>query len=359
MEYTIMNKGRIMAYTMIKVALDKSIRDIRENPGRGIRNLVDLGTHLAGGRLLQDFFRKTQQMLTNENSPYYELAKYIVHNVEHKIIQDFGIHLAYDSLTYGIQKLRRYEKEQGYNIPWVLLYDFREETQNILSIPEISEVLNCGESLGIYCGIFFVNQNETYLKKLIEMLSTHNYSAFFLLVEPEIITAEIASAVLKASNIAVALAIKPGEDNQACLGASQLLLDKKCLYGAYSEYNDGNYKQVLGDSHFQQIRVNHCTFIFLVRQHLNKFLNKEHFTQMMHSVKDANKYPFIIFDFYHDLAYSEERNFPAENYFITIKGDGQIAVNAKNFMPDEINIRTQSLQAIFQKTMPKVQHIQS
>ena len=41
-----MDKSGKMTCAMIEAAVDKGLRDIEENPRRGIRNLVDLGTQL-------------------------------------------------------------------------------------------------------------------------------------------------------------------------------------------------------------------------------------------------------------------------------------------------------------------------
>ena len=48
-----MDKSAKMTYAMIEVAIDKGIRDIQDNTHRGIRNLIDLGSHC----LLVRFFR--------------------------------------------------------------------------------------------------------------------------------------------------------------------------------------------------------------------------------------------------------------------------------------------------------------
>ena len=39
---------------MIEIAINKGIRDIEENPKRGIRNLVDLASHFASSPFQKD-----------------------------------------------------------------------------------------------------------------------------------------------------------------------------------------------------------------------------------------------------------------------------------------------------------------
>ena len=69
-----MDKSAKITYAMIEVAIEKGMCDIEDNTRRGIRNLVDLGSNLSQGRFYEDLFRMAQQMLSNENSPLYDLT---------------------------------------------------------------------------------------------------------------------------------------------------------------------------------------------------------------------------------------------------------------------------------------------
>jgi len=349
-----MDKGRKMTYAMIEVAVDKALSDIEENPPRGIRNLLDLGTQISSGQFLQDFFRNMQQMLTTDNSPYYRLTKHIILNVNHNIIKKFGIHLVYHSLTYGANKIRKYEKELGYYIPWNIVFDLRQEevTKDLLSTQEISTILSYSESLGIYCGMFFVNNNQVYLIELIKMLANHRNSAFLIFTEPELMNDDIADEVVKASNIGLVLFLPAENDNQTWHKASNILLNKKCLYGAYCEYNDRNIKQIMNPTYLQKIIDNHFMFIFLIQDELNEAYNIKCFAQFLQDIK-ANKYPFFVFDFYEELA-RINRTISGEDCFLTIKGNGQIAINNINSLHTGLNIHTHTLPTILEKTMPKI-----
>lgn len=348
-----MDKSRKITYAMLEVALDKAIRDAEANPQREIRNLVDMGSQLAAGRFLQDFFRITRQMLNDDNCPYYELARNVIHNVNHKNIKVFGLHLGYNSLTYGANKISAYERKHGYNIPWVMVFDLRQEDPNLLTTAEISDILLHSESMGIYCAMFFVNKNQAYLEAILETLPFHSNSAFFVFADPEIITDEIADRVARANNIALVLAMATGAEKRAEQRAFEILLKKKCLYGAYCEYNDQNLEQAMSETYLHRIEKAHCTFAFLIRDELNKASNIDRFSQFIQEAKNANKYPFFIFDFYEDLAHVD-RTISFESCFLSIQGNGRIAINTMTALQDSLNIRTHSLADILAKTMPKV-----
>lgn len=351
-----MSKKRKLTYAMIETAIDKGIRDIKENSSRGTRNLLDLGNHFATGRFQKVFFRIAMQMLDNESSPYYELANHIVQHVKPQLIKHFGINLGYNSWTYGAGKIREYEKKHGYNIPWTIVFDFLDDSESKLSDTDISKILHSGEAMGIYCGMFFASRSEEQLIALLIMLKAHKDSSYIVFLQPELITDKIADIIINACNIVIVLAMDTEENSINCKKASDILLDKQCLYGAYCMYNDDNVEYITSDKYLRQVEALNCSFAFLIRQRLNEPHNKEHFSQFMQTAKSASKYKFFMFDFYEDLAYVD-RIISVEDCFIAIKGDGTIAVSSRYILAEGLNILTHSLENILQKTMPKTQYV--
>ncbi|HWR62381.1 MAG TPA: hypothetical protein VN580_12255, partial [Clostridia bacterium] len=298
-----MSKKWETTYKIIETAVDKGIRDINENPDRGIRNMVDLGTHFAAGRFQKDFFRLSKQILSNSDSPYYRLAKHMVQYTDPGILKRFGINLGYNSWTYGAEKIRKHEKSHGYNVPWVIVFDLYNETEEMLTDSEISMVLDSGEDMGVYCGMFFAGSDRMRLESLLAMLKAHKESSYFVLLQPELITGKIADIILKAGNIAAVLAINMPADSTACKKAADTLLKNKCLYGMYCTYDDGNVESVTGSGFLRQLEDMHCTFVFFIRQELREMHNRTLYSQFMQTAKCASEYSFFIVDFYEDLAY--------------------------------------------------------
>jgi hypothetical protein len=176
--------------------------------------------------------------------------------------------LGYNSLTYGAQKIREYEKETGYHVPWTLVFDLRQETDNKLSASEISDILLQGETIGIYCVMLMVNQNQFFLEELIEMMSAHKDSASFIFALPEAITHASADAIIKSGNIAVVLATPTDDDKQSFMEAAGILMEKKCLYGAYICYGDHNFEQAVKTTYSPELEDTHCYFVFLINEGL-------------------------------------------------------------------------------------------
>lgn len=344
-------KGQI-TYKIIEIAVAKGIRNIEENGNRGVRNIVDLGAHFAKGNFQKDFFRNAQQILNDENSMYYTLAKNLVKTVDHNIIKKFGINLGYNSLTYGVKKIRQNEIKYGYNIPWTIVFDYNLPAQS-LSVKEVSDILYSGENLGIYCSMFFIGKNDTFLRELLTDLSSHKDSAYFIFAESEIITDEIIDTIVSAGNIVLVLLMHPTEDNDVSKQVYKKLLYKRCLYGTYSEYNDSNVNLTMSDAYINKIQKTYSSFVYLIKKQPLKFGNQERFSQFIIKAKNENPYPFYLVDFYEDLAYIN-RIISMEDCFIAINGNGDITVTQMNTLSNQnLNIKNLSLQDILKKTMPK------
>jgi hypothetical protein len=293
-------------------------------------------------------------MLDNPNSPYYDLTRHVVQNVDHNLIKKFFICLSYNCLTYGTQEIRVYEKTHGYKVPRTTVFDLRHTAGNRLSAAEISKVLQQGESIGIYCGMFLIEENQTYLADLIEVLSEYQDSAFFIFALPEAITPASADAILKSGNIMAVLAAPTNDNSQSFIAAAEELMAKKCLYGAFIRYGDNNFRQAVEAISQSQIRNAHCACVFLIRDELKADDNKKHFSQILQTVRSAHENPFFLIDFYEDIA-NVDRNISVEDCFLTIKCSGDIAFNTRTESNAGFNIRDCSLETILKNIMPPIQ----
>lgn len=346
-----MEKKSKITYAMIETAIDKGIRDIKENSNRGIRSLLDLGIHFSTGSFQKEFFIIAKQMLDNDNSPYYELVNRIIQNTDPWILKHFGINVGYNCWTYGAEKIKKFESQNGYNVPWSIVFDFLQETEDILSEEEISNILNSGEHNGIYSGMFFVNIDKEYLNSLLKILELHKNSSYFIFLKPDMITDEIAKILIQAGNIVPVLAMD-SQNNSICKSAADILMNSKCLYGVYSMCNDFNIEYIMNDTYLRQIEDLHSDFAFFISQSLSRAQNKERFSQFIKTARSAIKYPFFIFDFYEDYK-AVSRMISAKEYFTAIKGNGSVEFSLEDTLDRCINIRTHSLKNIL-KTIPYI-----
>lgn len=348
-----MDIKRKIAYAMITAAIDKGIKDIKENPKRGARNLVDLGMHFSKGQFQKDFFNIAQKILDSESSPYYELVNRTVKNTDAAMLKHFGFNLGYNSWSYGVGKIREYEKRHGYKVPWTLIFNFSNDNENVLSVIEVSDILHSGESMGIFCGMLFAGKNKYHLKSLLYMLKSHKDSSYFLFIQPQLITEEISEIILNAGNIMPVLSVILGDDNTTCRNAAEILFENNCMYGTYIIYDDKIVDFILDHRFLKQIQYFSSAFIFLISKEVNDVQNNERISKFIKSGNNEGKYPFFLIDFCEDLAYVD-RIVSGKDCSIVINGNGSITVLNKKAAVEGLNIRTQSLETILRENVYRI-----
>ena len=115
-------ESRALSRAMVESVVDRSLREIVSDPDRSLRKLVDLGNLLARGRSQKESFSLLSRVLENEGSPYYDMVRRIVQEVDREKLKCFGINLGWESWTVGAGRIRALEGERHYNIPWCLTF---------------------------------------------------------------------------------------------------------------------------------------------------------------------------------------------------------------------------------------------
>ena len=57
---------------IIESAVTRGINDMHNDPKRAMRKLTDLGRHFSKNRIRDGIFSVIQEILQNEDTPYYE-----------------------------------------------------------------------------------------------------------------------------------------------------------------------------------------------------------------------------------------------------------------------------------------------
>lgn len=83
---------------MVKTIVKKAIRDIKIDPERTIRNLVDMALQFADSQFQKQFYSSAQHLLSNEQSGYYGLVKDSVSKVEEDTLLTFCMNLGYGDM---------------------------------------------------------------------------------------------------------------------------------------------------------------------------------------------------------------------------------------------------------------------
>ena len=156
-----------MSRIIIETTVRQTLKGLKENPKRSIRNLVDMSLHFSEGRFQSHFFQTARTMLEHEDSAYYSLVEHSTSHIETEHLVKFGMNLGYNSCTWGAQRIRRNEQRLGFNIPWTVLFQM-DDLQCLDHLFEYDSAITEGEQLGIYTWGLLSRTDPMALLPLIE-----------------------------------------------------------------------------------------------------------------------------------------------------------------------------------------------
>ena len=211
--------NRIMVNTIVK----KAIHDLKADPERTVRNLVDMALKFADTRFQQQFYSGAQNLLTNEKSAYYDLVKDTITQVNEETLLTFGMNVGYNGLYEGSKKIRTVEE---HSIPWTVsltitegkLYDQHHKT------------IDQGEKMGIHTWHLFSNHG---VFECLTLAQHHPDSAFVIFSGNHEISWEVLDCADELHNIA--LMVPYDEDADV---VCDMLRVSGILYGLYDTYTE-------------------------------------------------------------------------------------------------------------------------
>ncbi len=344
-----------LIHAIIKTAVENGIRYIEDNPKRGLRNLLDLGEYFASGRFQKVFFDLAHEILNNEDSCYYDIIENLVKNTNHKILTTYGINMGYNSFTYGANIIREYEKNNAYNVPWTIVFNFEEESGENLTSQEISGIIKSGKNMGIYSYMILLDKNNI-LDMLYDIFDKNDDCAFTLFIAPDIISEETIAKIENASNICILVLIDNLDNSTEDMTERLNIMRRhKCLYGGYCYYDDSNAEGITSGAAESELLTLNLNFAVFIKKHgCSKQTAEDVFNYILKTRIKINS-PVFMIDFYEDQEYID-RIISEEPCFLSINGAGRICVpNVEN--ETEYNVRCASLKDVLKHTMPEVKRI--
>lgn len=329
--------------TVIETIVRKAIIDIQDAPKRSTRNLIDMALTVVEGRFQSRFFQIAQTMLKNENSSYYKLIPDVVASVDADKIVTFGLNLGYNSCTVGAKRIREYEKQKHFNIPWSITlaisgkaYMEKEESYR--------SVLKQGKELGVYTWMIYAMDGADHILSLV---AHEPECAFVIYCDPEEIT-EVMLDEAKGINEVMFVVHKTDGVEEAC----RLLRSRHFLYSVFYTYNDSDLNSIISGEHLSNIESLHPAFTaFLAEPDCTEKTQKEVY-QYVTEIRKSQKYPTILWDVVSDSRFvdsiiSEDScsaGFDTQGYLCTFQGQLQRL---------EYNVFQQPLENILKRAFPK------
>lgn len=323
---------------IVRSAIHKGIEEVREDPKRGVRKLVDLGSHFSRGRFQKRTFAVMQKELTDTDSAYYAMAMRLIRCVRPEVLEEFGLNVGYNSWTHGAQVIRAHEAEHGYNVPWCLVLDLRQGMGY-----DVDELMRQGEKLGIYAYLVF-GGDRTELDELYPIFRKHGDCAVMVLLRtPEL-------PMVNVENVGNVVLLVP-QNEPGALESTQELKKRGCLYGTWVHYTDGTSAALTGGGAEEKAETLGAFALVAVSEPGTSEKTRETVAQYAQRAREHKRHLPFLTEFFSDIE-RIDRIISVEPCMLGIHADGTV-FTAQGSKPN-LSVRNIALEDILMCTMPRV-----
>lgn len=246
----------IVARKLIEITVGRAIKDIKEDPARGIRNLIENGQEIGiSGKLQPEVLQTVNSILDDTDSPYYKLVDRTFKQVDQATLMDFGINIGQNSFSVGLKTIREAESKYRYNIPWIVGFTYGAGTA--LNTEKLGSTVADGKKLGIFT--YGLMHTSGDVCSVVPLLTRHDDCAFVIFTTGEALTDAAIARLSRCRNLMVAVSI----ETQAFVSACRRLKDSHMLYSVYGYYGDDNIGDILSDKWLEMVTPAEPVFSFL------------------------------------------------------------------------------------------------
>jgi hypothetical protein len=218
---------------MLRAAVSKIVRNMKEDPERGIKKLLEIAEKSASGKQ-KEILELVARELSDKNSAYYKLITDLIFRTDQRVLTEFGINLGYNGFTVGAEKINKLKQEKGHGIPWSIFFDM--SWGSYPAMDTIAHIIRQGVDMGIHCYMFHIHRKYTGFDELMSILSSFPGCAFFMFLYTPAINERLVSRAISLKNVMLLLKPEdePGKENQE---AAKLLIQSGCLCGCFARYS--------------------------------------------------------------------------------------------------------------------------
>lgn len=228
---------------LIELAVSQGIREIRQDPKRGIRRLSDLGEHFASRWFSDNIFLQIHEILKKEDSKYYRLIQNLLDYVDEETIKCFGINLGYNSWTCGVSRMRQQQEDKSVKgkkkqVSWLCEFSYDSgESDPSEKLNKLSEAINRRRQRGVYAYALYPGETFAQNPELVFLLDRHPDCAFLWFFRESDLT-EPQLNVLKKHNNCLYLLPALREDGTPNTEIAGKMRRHKILYSYYHVYEE-------------------------------------------------------------------------------------------------------------------------
>lgn len=306
--------------SIIRSIVRKSITQLKENPEREVRNLIDLGDMFARGEFQKMFFGSAREELEKDTSAYYDVALQVIQSTDTDNLLSFGMNLGYNGLSHGATQIRTYEERGGFNIPWVIFACIRGGTHTFG--PEaLDSLVRQGRALGIYSYVLLPS-DDADLSSYLNIVGKYSDCAFFLMLSPAAVRGRrIITELVRHRNILVGLDISDGGRDSAA-EAADLLHGNKIFCSAFVRIPSGKYDI---EKHTAAAHAHGFNLLLTLTGIETAFQDEKRIAETVGAWRVNLSRPVIPFDLLSD-ATMVDRSISSEGCIVSVDGDGMLSV---------------------------------
>lgn len=285
--------------TLIELAVDQGMKDMKGNPQRSVRRMADLGRQFSRGRFQEQIFTLFQKLLTNDNSPYYAVMADLFDNVDTAALKRFGINIGYNAWTWGASLIRKNEREAGREFPWLLKLIWTPSIQNGMTLPEVISLVTENRKNGVYAYWIFVRGPLAESIEIFSVFEKFPDCIFVLdLTESDCaLTAAQLTAIKECLNT-VPLLPSAGKGS---LKLSEALKAQKSLYAISFSYGDRDMERLLSGKWVNELLSYGSRILCMTARPDCSRENRKKAGDFALASRLNEKYPAVLIDWYEDI----------------------------------------------------------
>lgn len=290
-------KPNYITRAVIDAAVDRGLREIAEDPHRSIRKLTDMGRRFSrGGRFLDEIYAIMQDLLRNEDSPYYTAIEQLLRHTTRKSLKHFGINLGYNSLTVGSKVIRNEGKNKAFHTPWCLVIRIDPDKAGGISVADIRHFVQRGIDLGIYTFIIRLGGSSAILSDLCALFAGCKDAAFLCLLPDGQLDEGQFQAMRDCTNTLFLFSA----GDEATMDNIREMHRQKSLCGVHDCYSDATAEAWLSGARSEALDRFGCAFVILTADDNLSPENRKALSHYAKKLRMQPAHPYIPFDLFYD-----------------------------------------------------------
>jgi hypothetical protein len=313
-----------MARAMIEPLINKVLHDLKNDPERSLRNVVDLILSFPNGRFSNNMFEMLQKMLTNENSAYYTLINKIVSYLDMENLKEFSINAGYNACTSGAKTIRELSRENNCCIPWILLIETDKQHSK-----QTADIIKQAKELGIY---MFAVIDDDVSEETAEIIRVNNECAFVLFTEASSVSDRTIAMFEDIKNV---LASIHGTKDELS-SATDALRENHKFFAVHDFYDDENCHSVFTEEKLNYFEDYTETFLFCMPTRKCSQETLDYMSSNAKKVRDKQKHSYVMMDVYNDTL-TIDKMISGNNFSVIIDVEGNLYSNKEDGTKYNIN----------------------